>query len=493
MMSAGPRARPAFEAAVVIAAAVLLVLVEVQGIDRPSFWYDEAATYSGASRPWASLWAMLGAIDAVHGLYYALMHPVAIAFGPDPFALRLTSTLAVGGAAALVYALARQFGTRWSAAAAALLFAGLGRTSWMATEARSFALTTLLATLLTLLLLLAVRARRPLPLLVAYAVVAVVGIHVFLYVVLVVAAHVVTIAWLPLELRRRRRLLVATGVAAVLSIPLGIVVLTQRGQLGGVFPIDADAVRHVLVGEFFHRELGQGALAWLLLVAALLVAFVRRRLDGSHEPSPWRVLVPWLVLPTAVILLVSVVGPSVLQPRALVLSAPAFCVVFAEAVRRAFGGVVAAVLAVAVAFAGIGAFAANRELTAKNADWPAPVAYLAEYSLPGDGVLYSTPIDYRTWPSLIGLMHEREVGDLVDVTLLVPGRDRAALFAERSTSAAAIPRLERLERVFYVRAQALAPAQIAADVAALTAAGLVRETVWTGPLTDVETWVRTTL
>lgn len=488
------------EPALVVTGAVLLVVAQAQGITTPSFWYDEAATYSGASRAWPSLWAMLGHIDAVHGLYYALMHPIAVAFGPDPFALRVTSTLAVGAAAALVYALARQFGTAWSAAAAALLFAGLGRTAWMATEARSFALTTALATLLTLLLVLAVRTRRSTALSIAYAVVAVIGIHVFLYVILVVVAHVVTLAWLPLDRRRRTRLLVAAGAAMAASIPLGLVVVSQRGQLGGTFAVDAGALRHVFIGEFFHRELQQGWLAWGFLAFAVVALLVRRRhWPATPEPAepalaavahPVRVLLPWLVVPTAAILAVSVLGPSILQPRALVLSAPAFCVLFADTVRRALGGVTAVVLAVTVALTGVGAFAANRQLTAKNADWPAPVAYLERNAAPGDGILYSTPIDYRTWPSLIGLMHPDAVGDLVDLTLLVPGRDRADLFDERSTSADAVPLMAELPRVFYVRSRALADADVADDLAALHDAGLVRAETWEGPLTAVETWVR---
>lgn len=488
-----------FEPALVVAGTILLVVVQAQGITNPSFWYDEAATYSGASRSWSSLWAMLGDVDAVHGLYYTLMHPVAVTFGPDPFALRFTSTLAVGVTAALVYALTRQFGTPWSATAAALLFAGLGRTAWMATEARSFALTTLLATLLTLLLVLALRARRSTPLLIAYALVAVIGIHVFLYVVLVVAAHIVTVVWLPLDRRRRWRMLGAAGASMAASMPLGLVVLSQRGQLGGTFAIDVNAFRHVLIGEFFHRQQQQGWLAWGFLAFAAVALIVRwrqwpppppldapRRVTAAH---PVRILLPWLVLPTAAILLVSLLGPSILQPRALVLSAPAFCVLFAETIRRALGGVTAVVLATTVALTGVGAFADNRQLTAKNADWPAPVTYLERRTTPGDGILYSTPIDYRTWPSLIGLMHEHAVGDLVDVTLLVPGRDRAALFAERSTSADAVPLLEALPRVFYVRSRALPGAQIANDLTALEAAGLIREDVWIGPLTAVETWV----
>ena len=88
-------------------------------------------------------------------------------------------------------------------------------------------------------------------------------------------------------------------------------------------------------------------------------------------------------------------------------------------------------------------------------------------------------------------MHEREVGDLVDVRLLVPGRDRPALFAERSDSAAAIPQLAQLDRVFYVYSRKLSDAERAPDIAALQAAGLTLDEEWSGPLTGVETWVRT--
>ena len=40
----------------------------------PSIWYDEAATITATTRSWPELWRMLGTVDAVHGLYYLLMH-----------------------------------------------------------------------------------------------------------------------------------------------------------------------------------------------------------------------------------------------------------------------------------------------------------------------------------------------------------------------------------------------------------------------------------
>lgn len=55
--------------------AVLATTISLTGAARPSFWYDEAATISAAySRSLGQLWQMLGNVDAVHGLYYLLMH-----------------------------------------------------------------------------------------------------------------------------------------------------------------------------------------------------------------------------------------------------------------------------------------------------------------------------------------------------------------------------------------------------------------------------------
>lgn len=501
--------RRVLEFALVLVGAVLLVAVQAQGIAVPSLWYDEAASYSGASRSLPALWEMAQQIDAVHALYYALMHPVAVAFGPDPVLLRLTSTIMVGVAAALVYALARQFGSPWSAAAAALLFAGLGRTAWMATEARSFALTVVLATLLTLLLVLLLRsrsARGATLLAVAYAATAVLGTHVFLYVSLVVVAHVCSLIWIRPARGATTRMLWAVSAAGLACLPLGLIAISQRGQLGGVFEIDGGTWRHVVIGEFFHREQGQGWLAWgLLLVSAGVVASksglgrrsVARAGRATPEPatspaapSPWPVLLPWLMLPSAAILLISVLGESIFQPRALVLSAPALCVLLAETLRRAFGGVLSLLLSVAVAASGAGAFSANRELTSKNADWPVVVEHLQHSAADGEGVLYSTPIDYRTWPSLIGLVHEREVHGLIDVTFESAGEDHAALFAQRSSSAAAVPRMQRLERVHYVYSLTLSDEDREDDLAALERAGLEPAAGWEGPLTGVETWVR---
>ena len=92
---------------------VLAAAMSLAGAARPSFWYDEAATISASySRSLGQLWRMLGNVDAVHGLYYLLMHGWFQIFPPTEFWSRVPSGLAVGGAAAGIVVLGKQFSSR---------------------------------------------------------------------------------------------------------------------------------------------------------------------------------------------------------------------------------------------------------------------------------------------------------------------------------------------------------------------------------------------
>jgi len=110
-----------------VGVALLATTLSVAGAARPSFWYDEAATISAATRPVPDLWRMLANIDAVHGFYYLIMHGWFAVFPATEFLSRLSSALAVGVAGAGVVVLGRQLSTRPVAVTAGLLFAVLPR------------------------------------------------------------------------------------------------------------------------------------------------------------------------------------------------------------------------------------------------------------------------------------------------------------------------------------------------------------------------------
>ena len=118
----------------------------------PSPWGDEAATVLSADRPWLSLARMLTTVDAVHGVYYAVMHVWIDAFGQSMVALRLPSALAVGFAAAGVVVLGDRLGNRRIGTIAGAVFIVLPRVTFMGGEARSYALSAAAAVWLVVLI-----------------------------------------------------------------------------------------------------------------------------------------------------------------------------------------------------------------------------------------------------------------------------------------------------------------------------------------------------
>src|SRR3984885_9089798 len=137
---------------------VLAAVVSLGCAGRPSFWYDEAATISASySRSLHQLWQMLGDVDVVEGLYYLLMHGWFDVFPPTEFWSRVPSGLAVGGTAAGVVVLGRQFVSRDAAVASGVVCAILPRSTWAGIEARPYALSMLAAVWLTVLLVCATR------------------------------------------------------------------------------------------------------------------------------------------------------------------------------------------------------------------------------------------------------------------------------------------------------------------------------------------------
>jgi mannosyltransferase len=124
-----------------------------------SLWRDEGDTLSAATRPVRAILALIHHQDAVHGLYYLLMHVVVAVFGTSPAALRLPSLLATAAAAALTAVLGRRLAAASGLPApdvtgmtAGLLYMALPRTTWYAQDARPYAIATLLAVGATYLL-----------------------------------------------------------------------------------------------------------------------------------------------------------------------------------------------------------------------------------------------------------------------------------------------------------------------------------------------------
>ncbi|MFI1253240.1 glycosyltransferase family 39 protein [Streptomyces netropsis] len=271
----GGRRRTAV-AAVLAPAAVMLVL-GLWGLDRGTMWRDESATFQVARRSLPEIWHLLGTVDAVHGLYYLLMHAVP-AVREDELALRVPSVLAAAATAALVGAIGCRLARPRVGLWAGLLYATTPFVSHYAQEGRSYALVATGAALATWLLIRAVEhpsyGRWA-----GYG--AAVGVTALLheFAILLPAAHGLTLLLSRVTWRIWRGWGCAASAAALVLLPLALFSQGQSGQVSWIRtpgPEEAEALLRAFAGP------GDTVLAGTLLLIAVALLAPRPRTGALH-------------------------------------------------------------------------------------------------------------------------------------------------------------------------------------------------------------------
>lgn len=331
-------------------AGVVALVVSLIGVGIPSINFDGAATVSAATRPLGDLWRMLGNVDAVHGLYYLVMHPVFAVFGYSPVSLRAPSAIFVGVAAAFVVVLARQLRIGPSPLIAGLIFAILPRVTWMGIEGRSPALATMLVTISTVLLIRATRSSS-VGWWIGYTAVATAGCYVFAYTWLIVLAQGITVAAWSRRTRpvRFAHPLVRWGISAAVTtvaiLPLLSVIMGQRSQVGWIQPFAPPDVGRVLLNQWFMD--GPIAVVGWILVVVGVVAWARETQRWNSLP----LMLATIAFPTLALVVTSIAILPLWIPRYLAFCAPFVALAISEgvdALRRRWLQAVALVVFVAL-------------------------------------------------------------------------------------------------------------------------------------------------
>ncbi|QOV41467.1 glycosyltransferase family 39 protein [Streptomyces ferrugineus] len=224
------------------------------GLSRQhSVWRDEAATWQVARRSAGEIWLMLGQVDAVHGLYYLLMHGVFQCFGAGTTTLRLPSVLAMAVAAVCVTEIGRRLAGGWAGLAGGMVFGLLPAVQFYLQEGRPYALVAAGAGISTLLLVTALEGRGRTVHWVAYGgTVAVCGLLNWLS-LLILPAHLATLLWTRAAGRRTgMRWAVAAAGAVAAVLPLILFSRSQAEQVSWIPPL----TWHMLIGPAVLLALG---------------------------------------------------------------------------------------------------------------------------------------------------------------------------------------------------------------------------------------------
>jgi mannosyltransferase len=453
----------------------------------PSVWYDEAATITSAQRSWAQLWAELHTVDAVHGLYYALMHAWFWLVGYTPFTLRLPSALAVGVAAALVVALGRRLAGMRVGVVAGIVFLLLPRVQWAGTEGRPYATITTLSVLLTLVGITAVRRTRSdhaLRWWVAYGVTALVAVTFNVYLSLAVVAHAVVLLWTLLAERSVRssgpgrgarsavlplvtgrvlvRWAIAAGAAAVVAAPFVLVVSGQAKQVGWIKGITEATRGQVFATAWFGASDPYATVAWTLMTLGVVAVFVgahRRRaaVRDLLRAQTARVALPLVVVPTAVLLVATAMGERLYSPKYASLSLPFVAVLIALAIttirpKALLAAAVAVLLVVSVPTA----VGVKREHAKQASHWGAAAAIIAEqralHPEANEGVVFGSVYRHPTATSeIIRVSYPEAFSGLTDLAATKDAAANGVLWNHNGDLATVVPsRLGTIDTVWYV-------------------------------------------
>ncbi|MER6199119.1 glycosyltransferase family 39 protein [Streptomyces sp. NPDC001586] len=379
---------------------LLAVVLGLWGLERGgSMWRDESVTWQVAHRPLGGIRDLLGGVDAVHGLYYLLMHGVFQLWDAGLWALRLPSVAATALAAAGVAAIAHRLAGERAALIAGCVYAVLPPVQMYAQEGRSYALVAAAVVWATYLML---RERWT-----AYTVVLLLGCWLHEFAVLALLAHAFT-AW------RSRGWRWSAGIVAALLLPLALVSARQAEQQLGWLgrPSWQDWAAYGVVGG-----------------ASLLLA------RGAAKDLV-RVALPLALLPPGLLMVISLVHPWYVDRYVLyALAGPALLAGARLAAARGWWPWVLAG-ALLVPFGIWSAWLRTPE--SRKDDVLAVAAAVRERARPGDAVVFM-PARRREW-----LLSSPEVyASLRDVALertpaashslqgteLAPDRIRAALLA----------------------------------------------------------------
>jgi mannosyltransferase len=375
--------------------------VSLGGAARPSFWYDEAATISASySRSLPQLWQMLSNVDAVHGLYYLLMQGWFQIFPPTEFWSRAPSGLAVGGAAAGVVVLGKQFSSRTVAVSSGIVCGLLPRATWAGIEARPYALTMLAAVWLTVLLVDATRRDNAWAWL-SYWIVLAASILLDIYLALLLLAHVVFICLY----RRTRTVLVRFAIASVLACcavtPFVLEAMGQVHQIIWIAPIGRRTFEDVAVQQYFERSPLFAIVSALVVATAIVLWLCTSAQLVQADRRLLTLAIAWIAIPTAVILIWSALVQPIYTPRYLCFTAPAIALVLgvcigALAVTPWAAAVIVSILALA---AGPNYLLVQRSPYAKyGMDYSQVADLITEKAAPGDCLLVNDTVTFMPAP-----------------------------------------------------------------------------------------------
>lgn len=403
------------DGAVALGLAGVAVAVGTLGLGGTSLWGDEVFSVDLASTPWPVFWQFVTAHEANMVLYHLLLRGWLgllgfIGVAPDELMVRAPSILFGAAAVALAYAIGRRWWGRTVGIVAAVVLMLNQLQLIAAREARAYSLEVLLVCAGWYALLAAIsssaRARRWW---VAFALVMTLALYAHLFSVLILAAQAVAgvlLLVLPTEWRAHARRSFWPAIASFAAIGLAALPLAVYTLRHGPTNPQIGPAGIADVARLAWNVAGHSVVFGVVLAAAVVVAtrLITRQIKTGHALPI--VLGSWLIVPI-------VLSYAATQERFnlhlfawgyLVVVIPVLAILAAigiAAVRRP-----ALRIAFTLALVTAAALATPEYAAGPSQDFRAASAWIAERSLPDDGLVATS------WSSALGVTYYAHLGAL---------------------------------------------------------------------------------
>ena len=373
----------------------LAALTSFAFLGRNSLYLDETVSTSIATASWHAFAQSVLHRESNGIVFYVLLRGW-LHVGRGDAVVRTLSVIASLGALSILLLIARRlFGTR-PAIIGGVLLAVNPLIIELAQDARGYALSLLLVSASSALFVRGVRyPRAGWPTWAGYVAVSALAGYANYWAALVPLAHYVSLAFLPRDAVAWRRL-VPSGISiAVLLVPMGLLIRSEDSA--GVNWAAGTAAGHVFsrVRSALPHAVIDAAAFIVVAVAVGLVVVLRRHLTARKAASadqsalvavwPFMFALSWLVIPLAVVVLLSFVYKPLLVVRYLVVCLPPAAMLVGVGLARLKRGAFAAGLASLVVLSGLGLAQWYKHGQGEN--WRGALNAIAARSETGDGVV----------------------------------------------------------------------------------------------------------
>ncbi|MGH2730111.1 MAG: glycosyltransferase family 39 protein [Actinomycetota bacterium] len=355
---------------------------------------DEATSWFIAQLDWSGLWEAVTTSEANAGIYYGLLH-FWITFGESEVALRTLSVLCGIATIPVLYALGIRLFDRIPALIGSVLLAVNAFFIENVQDARGYSMATLLITtasyLFVRLLWQPSKGRT-----VAYVLLSVLAVYAHFFAVLVIGAHVLSLAFVRRDEIPFRSLLPAYAAMGLLIAPLvGFSLTNDVGQIAWISDPTwtrlMDGLKDLTGRGGIPVLVGYGV-AFVLGVAAA----IRARRSGRSSFDGWRYafLFLWVFVPIAVSFGFSYIKP-IFEPRYLMGVMPAIALLGAAGlwvIRVRVIPIAAVALAMVPA-----AQAVDDWYDTGAVRWAAGVRQIVQNTEPRDGMVFYAPTMLRPY------------------------------------------------------------------------------------------------